>query len=362
MRKLDSYILKNFVLTLTVSTVVLIGLYIVVHFFTRLADFFEIKDQNLFTFIFKYYFYRLPLILVEIMPLITLIAAMLTITRFIKTRELIPIFSAGISIYRVFVPIFAVAALLALVIFFLDENIVPRLIKPLAESDKLLGSAGTERYLVVRDQSDSSILIERYNYQKHEMKNVTVTQCNAAGEPKAQYFARRGQWLEVDNETEKPQWFFYDGVAYFYEPSGIRKGAPLYFGAEGIPVDLDLKPGQLERAEDSVSYSRISDLVELVNQYPHQNYLRVRLYKKLAAPFTNLILLLLGLPLILISESRNVFLGSGICLVVGIAFFVILFLAELMGTQGVIAPAWAVFLPLILLTIIALGLMKKIRT
>ena len=63
-----------------------------------------------------------------------------------------------------------------------------------------------------------------------------------------------------------------------------------------------------------------------------------------------------------ISESRNVFLGSGICLVVGIMFFVVLFITELMGIQGVIAPAIAVFLPLALLAVVALGLMKKIKT
>ncbi len=102
--------------------------------------------------------------------------------------------------------------------------------------------------------------------------------------------------------------------------------------------------------------------MELVNQYPHQNYLRVKLYKKIATPFTSLVLLLLGLPLILISESRNVFLGSGICLVVGIMFFVVLFITELMGIQGVIAPAIAVFLPLVLLSVVALGLMKKVKT
>ena len=369
-RKLDRYVIVTFILALGVSTLVLAGLYMIVHFFTSLSDFIAIRQEKIFLFIIQYYFYRFPLILLELLPIITLIAAMLTVTQLIRRNELVPIFSAGISIYRVLRPIFILAALISVLMFVMDEKVVPLLTYSLSKTDKILESEGMGRYLILRNQNDS-VVIEGYNYIKKRMYDVTVTKYSPSGEVQSQIFAQKGNWVNptrrspvarADEGNGNIGWHFSNGVIYFYDADGHRKGPPFYFGREGFRPALTLKPEDLDKTEATISYAEMAELQKLIQEYPHQVYLKVRLYQKIASPLSNFILLMLGLPFILMGETRNFWAGSAICLFVSLAYFMTRFLAEELGLKAVLSPQVATGLPLVLFGLIALGLARKIRT
>lgn len=358
MKKLDRYIIHHFLFALGISALVLLGVYLVVHFFTSLQDFIQIHQENTFLFILKYYLCRLPLILLMLLPIITLVAAMLTVTKFIRDNEFIPVFSAGISIYRALLPVFGLALLISGLMFLLDEEIIPRLRQDLSRTDKILKSEGSDYNILTHDGMNSSIFIKEYDYIKKVMHKVSVTKCNKENKLEAKIIAETGCW----EERENPGWYLYDGVAYSYDEQGLRKGLPERFAESGYLLTTDLTPEDMEKTGDILSYTEISDIRKLINRYPHQAYLKVKLYNKITFPLTNLILLALGLPFVLIGESRNFFIGIGICLSVGIIFFLVQFLFESLGTKGIIQPALATGAPLVLFGLIALILFRQVRT
>ena len=120
-RKLDYYVLKSFLFALTISILALLGLYIVIHFFTNISDFIEITQQEIFIFIPRYYLIRLPIILYKLIPIMMLIAVMIAVARLMKPRDLIAMLSAGIGIHRIVLPIFIAVLVIIGIMYFISE-------------------------------------------------------------------------------------------------------------------------------------------------------------------------------------------------------------------------------------------------
>lgn len=355
-RKLDWYLIKYFIFSLLVTTFILLGLFLVIDFFSKLKPFMETEQASLISFIIEYYTYRLPIYLLDLLPIITLAAVILTIIKFITTNELIPMFSAGISARRIILPFFIIASVLAILMFLANETLIPSLEEKLSYLDKVLRFEGFERYLLIHDSEKNSILIERYDYTHKKMTNVKMIKFDAKGDFHSIVSAEYSLWKNKEN----PGWISYNGVEYLYDKRGGRQAER--FGNEGHYMGTTLTTSDLERSEKSVAYMGISDIIALINQYPHRTYLRMQLYNKFALPLSLLILLLIGIPFVMMGESHNLFMGIGMCLLTSLLFFVSQFFFGNLGTKGIIPPLLAVTFPLILFGLIGTFLLRKIHT
>ena len=364
-RRLDLYIFKSFFVTLLLSIFALSGLYVVIHFFTNITDFIEISQQNLMAFIIWYYLIRIPLILSKLMPIIALIALMMTMLRLAKTRELIAMLASGLSIWRIILPISATLILVAAATFFTDNMLIPELGKHISLTEKILKSEGSDRFLIRQSRqngedrnqaSNYEFIIKIYNYTSQQMNGVWINQFDKENNLIAQIIAKQGAW------TEKG-WMLSDGVIYTYDAKGFRASAPKYFKENEYLVACDLTPQSIEKIEESSAYMTLTKLNALVSEQPDNHNLKIQLYSKQFAPAAILILILLGLPFsIKLSKSQNFFNSIGICLVISLGFFIIRFSAENLGAKGIIPPIWAVLAPLLIFGFIGTILASKIRT
>ncbi|MBI4712313.1 MAG: LptF/LptG family permease [Planctomycetes bacterium] len=371
MKKLDLYILKLFLSALGVAALVLIGLYVVIHLFSNLADFMEVTQQNFFVFVVQYYFYRFPLVLQKLLPIITLIAAVMTITRLARNNELTPIFAGGISIYRALLPVVVVAGILSAGMFAMDETLVSPLSKNISRTDKILKSEGSERF-VSRQTPHYNIAMKKYNYISRIMMDVWITEYNDEKRLNSKITARQAAWTEQGDKSgvataeSRPNrgWLLSDGIIYNYDVSAypmiLRKGPPQPFGAKGYFLKPELMPEDMEKTADA--QETLSAIQELLKQYPQRPDLKIKYHNKFAFPLTNVVLIFLGVPLILMGESKKFSVGIGICLAVGLGFFVFKFLLENLGDKGVLPPLVAAWAPIIISIGAIIYLMKKIRT
>jgi lipopolysaccharide export system permease protein len=385
-RKLDYYVLKSFLFALTISILSLLGLYIVIHFFTNISDFIEITQQEIFIFIPRYYLIRLPIILYKLIPIMMLIAVMIAVSRLMKTRELIAMLSAGIGIHRIVLPIFIAVLVIIGIMYFISESVMPYLGKYLTITEKILQSEGSDRFLTRSAFSQTSpnafggqtrsdvtseqvstyqFTIKKYNYVKQQMHSIWVNQHDRDNNLIAQIIAEKAEW------TEKPKgpagkpvtgWMLYNGTIYSYDNKGFRKSAPEVFRDKGFLLACDLTPRSIEKVEESSAYMSSIQLANLITLDPNNRTLRVQYYSKLTDPLIVLILIFMGLPFALASKSQNFFTGIGICLSSSMAFFLIKFLFEGFGNKGLLPPLLAVTLPLIIFAVIGIILSKRIRT
>ncbi|MBI4833810.1 MAG: LptF/LptG family permease [Planctomycetes bacterium] len=366
-KKIDAYIIRYFLFSMLIITFILLGLYLVIDFFTKLTPFMETNQASALALIFKYYIYRFPIYLVDLLPIIILATAMITVSRFIKTNEFIPMLFSGISMRRIISPILTIALIMVVVTFLINEMIIPLLESEISHTDKILRFEGAERYILTQDDSRNSLLIERYDYTHKKMTNINMVNFNQSKAFNSTLSAEYGIWYPeiIPNMSSisvtGPGWVVYNGVEYTYNPvNGARQIKR--FGEEGYYLQTSLTPTDLERSEKSLSYMGVYDLSSRILQYPHQVHLKIQLYNKFVIPFSLFILVFAGIPFLLLGESRNLFTGIGICLVVSIAFFVTQFFFINLGNKGILPAPFAVTLPLVIFGTIGLVFMKRVHT
>ncbi|MEO8497180.1 MAG: LptF/LptG family permease, partial [Planctomycetota bacterium] len=88
---------------------------------------------------------------------------------------------------------------------------------------------------------------------------------------------------------------------------------------------------------------------------------RVAMHARFVQPFLDVTLFVLGLPLVLTRQNRNVFVavGLGVCIV--IAYFVVTIVCQALGASGfLMSPALAAWAPLIILAPAAAALSQPI--
>jgi len=370
MNTFDRYLFKQFILAFILSTTLLLGLFLIIDFFAKLKAFLEVSPAGGgIGFIFQYYLVRLPVYWVEIMPVITLVAAMLVIIRFMRTNEFIPLLSAGVSMFRLIRPIILGGVFLALIMFATSELIIPPLEPIISRTEKILRFEGYQRYLLSHDKDNNSFVIERYDYTSKMMTNLRMMKFAPAGT--SVIAADYALWQDppkTESLVTKPRgWYLYKGAEYFYPaPVGQLPRKTYDPLPEGYRLETSLTAEDLEKSEKSLAYYRLRELTSLIRKSPHQPHLYLQLYNKFAFPLSALVLLILGIPFLFMSElnlaSASVAKGIGICLVVTIAFFSLRFLGESLGMKGTL-PAWlAAGGPLFLFALIALLLFRNIKT
>ena len=88
----------------------------------------------------------------------------------------------------------------------------------------------------------------------------------------------------------------------------------------------------------------------------------VLFHMRLTRPLLGMILVVMGLSVILRDQNRNVFLSSGICLVLCALFFAAQFATKQLGDNDIISPALAAWLPVLLFGPLSFAMFDAVHT
>lgn len=122
-RLLDRYILKKFAVTLTVSLLSMILVYIVIDLFDHLNKFLD-AEMPLIGFV-VYYTLKIPEIIYQLFPVVVFMALLFTLGNLTKYKEITAMMSSGISLLRISAPVIFIGIVLSVSHFFFGETIVP---------------------------------------------------------------------------------------------------------------------------------------------------------------------------------------------------------------------------------------------
>ncbi len=133
MRILDRERYWSFVKAYFICFVALVGLYVVIDAFSNIDEFAEVADSTaqLFRNMGRYYLIKMSLIYDQICGIITMMAAIFTVTWMQKNNELLAMLAAGISTQRVIRPVLISALAISSLAVVNQELIMPRLAEEL---------------------------------------------------------------------------------------------------------------------------------------------------------------------------------------------------------------------------------------
>ncbi len=340
MRILDRYVLREFAGYLMLGLAGFITIFVVVDIFEKIDVFLDHRAPALL--IARFYLYRAPEVVVQVLPVALLLATFLALGQLNKFGELTAMRATGLSLLRLLRPVFGVALLAVAVAFLLSERVVPSANR---ERDAIYERQiqGVRRENV-SERADVTYLGEGgrifymrlYLVKEQRMHEVSVQEFRA-GTLTRRIDAAEATWVGG-------RWVFASGVTRTFE--GSRE--------EAKPFERLAVTGLAERPEDFAKESRnpaemdFGELQAYVAKLRASgarvtNYL-VDLHLKLAFPLVNLIVVLIGASLATRLRMQGAALGFGLSVAIAFLYYAILRAGQALGHNGAVPPylaAWA---------------------
>ena len=387
MKILDRYILKTFLLSLLISVAALMGIVLILDLAINANKLLNLSTAArvtgfwpIFLGLVDYYFYKMFDYFQWTASPAILVAAAASLVRLNRSRELVGIKAAGVSLYRVLWPMIAVA--LALDGFYIvnQEIILPAISVQLARSPDDPEVKKEFAVDFIRDENNNIIYAPLYDPKARELRSEAKIKDDGTllYMARVRIFRRDSKFLplgtiEAEKATWDPKaggWRLTDGVRLppLKEPS-FTDPDRLPDGPEGDPVDFyssNVGPPEIQRhrASDFYRYMAYGELRALADDPIRSNRqaLQVAMHQHVTSPIMNLLLLLLGLPFVAGRDDRNYLSSIGVAIGLVIGIYALTFAATAFGQQGHIGALLAAWLPVFIVLPASMLSMEALRT
>jgi len=194
MRILDRYILWNTLLPFLYCFLGFLSIWLVIDLSDNLGKFLD--GATPFSDIVQFYIIQLPDIIVLCLPVGLLLSVLYSLSKMSRSNEIISMLTAGVSLYRMILPLLLFGTAIASFSLLLNHTLAPEaqaLRAPMLESFKT-GEPPEEivRGMIFINRAENRTwFIERFNYNNNEIRGAQVIQQNANKEVVEKLYARR---------------------------------------------------------------------------------------------------------------------------------------------------------------------------
>ena len=340
MSKLDRYISRQFLSTLIFAVIAFALIVIVVDLVEFLDKFIDHHVPRMI--IVQYYLNYLPYIIVLILPIATLLASLFSVGQMARYNELMAMQTSGISLYRIALPLLSWGVVLSVFMLFFAEYVVPPAsAKKFAIKREYIDRVSPQ---IISKQTNINILqgeFDRTNITYYDSKTQiahgVVVQHYGPGKLLWRMDAKRMIW-------NGKEWLLQDGIYRKF-----RDDQEIVVPFKERPLaHFPFVPAELQKAQKQPDEMNFQELRRFIHQIVRngadpQKWL-VDLHLKIAFPFSNLIIILFGIPLASIQRRSGRALGFAISLLICFFFFGLIKTFQAIGYNGLIHPvlaAWA---------------------
>jgi LPS export ABC transporter permease LptG/LPS export ABC transporter permease LptF len=336
-RILDEYILREFVGMFALVLAGFVLLMIVFTFFDLVGDI--LRNHIALSVVGAYLLNLTPSMLYNITPLAVLIAALVTFGVMNRNSEIVAIKATGISLYRLIVPILAMAGVLAVALFLFDQYYLPQANRKQEALRNQIKGRPTQTYLHPeqkwmmgqRPQPGEPGRIFYYEFfdpDRNEFANLSVFEFDPATfQLTRRIFAKRVVW-----NGDAGGWTFENGWVRDVEGANVKdyrtfletafpqiRATPDYFKKEDLQSQ-EMNFGQLDHYIHDLQQSGFDT-----------KRLSVALWHKLSYPLIAVVMAVLAIPFALSMGRRGSITGVAVAIAVALAYMVI---DNLFGAMG----------------------------
>lgn len=362
------YVIKEILRYAGIILITVAGIYLVVDFFERIDNFMEAGLPVSRTLV--YLAYKIPMIIVQILPVALLLAVLITFGLMGKNNELIALKSGGVSFYRLLKPLSGVGIAFSLILFLAAEIFVPPAAAKFnaiwwGEVKKRTAVLSQEKNIWLKD--DRKIThIKYYDRDEQAVFGITVYKfdrdfnlieridaAKAVYSPEEKLSAAAAQTegatpTDGDPAGDWPgHWNLFGLMKQVLDKSTGQYRVTQDAGPLGL--DLGISPENLETVVKKSEEMDLLELLEYVRRIESEGYdatrYRVDLHAKIAFPFICFILSLVSAGIAGRGKIRDG-LPVGMAYGIGIAFLYWIFFSFCisLGYGGMLPPvaaAWS---------------------
>ena len=368
--RLDLYVLRRFLSFYGLALLYLVGLFLLVDVVTRLDKFLDAREElaasgrGVAGAVLQFYAAGLPLIVLQVAPFITVMGACMAVVDLRRWNELYPMMEAGRSLPRILAPVILFSTVLTGVLVVAQDRLAPAAVRSRLEVERATeegGSAAVTRVPHLRDGQGNVWGFGDWNPVTAEARGVRVVPFRYDGVDYDLLEVGVLRWRR--GERGAPGGWYPEGgtlLATARRPGGA--GDVLAVPADR-PVPTDLTPADVELMRTSEDLQGLSTarLRRLRDRYPELHYLTVLLHRRVTFPLANLVLLLVGAPLVLRGEGSSVFLSVLAALAICASYFVLDSIACDLAGRGAFPTGLATWTATILFGAAGVTLMDAVR-
>ncbi len=321
----------------------------------KIDDFIE-KEAPLRAIVFDYYLNFIPYFANLFSALFTFIAVIFFTSKLADDSEIIAILSSGISFKRLMVPYFISAFVLTIFSFVLINWVIPPANKKRLEFE--------EKYIRVRLAYSvknihkqilpgTFIYMESYN-NMYDIGYKFSMEKFEKGKLVSKLLCDYVQW-----DTTINKWKITN-----YVNREILNNKEIITLGRRIDTSINLYPTDFHRraeAVEAMNYRQLNEFIDSETMIGSDNVTiwKIEKNKRFAYPFSTLILTLIGVSIS--SRKRRGGIGMNIGLGIFLAFSYIMFMqvSTVLATNANMNPIFAVWIPNLLFSLIAIGLYLK---
>ena len=337
---LDYYMVTAFLRVFLGVIAISMIIFVVIDAFQVVDDI--VKYQSEVHHIFSYLFYRLPTLLVFVLPLSILLSVLLTMGKIANTNELTAMKSLGISIYRLFIPLLVLSLAASLLMLAVQEYVAPPALRKakdilrfnIRQKSKLHSFVQNKEWYhgignkIYNIHMIDPRTIKLYgltvyafdeNYSMRHIAHCAVAYWDAT--EKTWVFSRG--WLRT---------FHTDGTISF-ERFAETKNMPLFREDPAYFITERRDPFQMNYQELEGYINRLE-----LGGYDTTEF-HVSLDFKLAFPFVCFVLAFIGFPFALKSSRKgSLFFGVVLSILLAVVYWILLAVFQSLGKAGMLPP------------------------
>ncbi len=312
--------------------------------------------------VLKYSFLTMPSWLVQILPVACLLSALFVISDMITSGEWTACLAGGFSVRQIFKPLIACIFLVAVAGFCVQEFFVPDLSKKaeLTLQRKIRGKKewyfNVQNDVTLRLDNQRVLFAKTVKADEGVMDGMFIDVYDNSWSITSQISARRFVW-----DKNKEKWIFEDGfIRYFGKNAAVTEES---FSV--LDSDFTVPPDQIAVGSAKPSYLSISDLIRRIKFLKASGLTTFQeetfFHSKLAAPFATVIMCLLGMPFAIALKRSSKLLNIVAAIAIGFTFWWIVSMLTSAGESGMINPAVAGWLPVVLFAAVAYAEFKLLK-
>jgi lipopolysaccharide export system permease protein len=300
---------------------------------------------------------QMPRFISYALPMSTLLATMMTFSRFSSDSELIALRSCGVSLYRIVTPAVILSLIITGMSFLLSELVVPAanhqatitLDRALNEEKPRFQENNIfyPEYGEITQPDGQKIrglrrLFYANQFDGERMKGLTILDWSQQS---------LNQIVTAESAIWNPQqntWDFFNGTIYIISPDASYRNIVRF---ENQQLKLPKAPIELagkDRDSAEMNIAQIIDYKEIVKVSGDAKKIRrlnLRIQQKLAFPFVCLVFGLVGAVVGTRPQRTGRATSFGISVIIIFSYYLLNFICEALGLSGVLTPFVAAWLP-----------------
>lgn len=333
---LDEYVLREFLLTFVMVLITFVLLMLVFTFFELLSDI--IRNRTPLVTVGEYLVNLTPSMIYLITPLSVLIGVLVVFGVMNRNSEVTAMKATGVSLYRIAVPVIAIAGVLSVSLFMFDEVYLPQANRRQEALRNVIKGKPAEtfehpgrKWIFGQQRPGQPSRIFYYEYFDSDIDtfgNISIFEFDPGSfNLSKRIFASTAHW-----EPQLNTWVFEDGWVRTFNGSEITS-------YESFPVrtfaQVSEQPAYFKKEVRQSSEMNFGELAAYIHDLRQSGFntvpLRVQLNHKLAYPLITLVMAVLAIPFALSMGKRGSLSSIAIAIGVAVTYFVVSGFFEAMG-------------------------------